>query len=60
MATASVFQDVDRAPPDVVFNVVGKYKEDTDVNKVNLSIGGKLQRSLQQKESPAKKPSKCD
>ncbi len=35
-----MFQEVDRAPPDVVFNVLAKYKENTDVNKVNLSVGG--------------------
>lgn len=40
---SSRFQTVERAPPDVVFNVLAKFKEDTDPNKVNLSIGGKPQ-----------------
>ena len=42
MASASKFQDVERAPPDIVFNVATRYREDTDPNKVNLSIGGNV------------------
>lgn len=37
---SSRFQSVERAPADVVFNILAKYKEDTDPNKVNLSVGG--------------------
>ncbi|XP_019852419.1 PREDICTED: probable aspartate aminotransferase, cytoplasmic [Amphimedon queenslandica] len=35
----SVFDGMEAAPPDAVFNVLAKYKEDTFPKKVNLSVG---------------------
>jgi aspartate/tyrosine/aromatic aminotransferase len=40
MAAVSTFQVVEPAPPDAVFNVLTLYKEDTNEQKVNLSVGG--------------------
>ena len=38
----SVFDGMEAAPPDAIFNVLTKYKEDTFPKKVNLSVGGEL------------------
>ena len=36
----SYFDQLETAKPDPVFNVLVKFKEDRDQNKVNLSVGG--------------------
>ncbi|CAG8775524.1 28898_t:CDS:2 [Dentiscutata erythropus] len=38
-ATQSIFQDVPRAPPDIIFNLTATYKADTFEQKVNLGVG---------------------
>jgi aspartate/tyrosine/aromatic aminotransferase len=37
--SASVFQQVPQAPPDVIFDLTAKYKADTNPNKVNVGVG---------------------
>ncbi|ORE04086.1 aspartate aminotransferase [Rhizopus microsporus var. microsporus] len=39
MSTASVFQEVPQAPPDVIFDLTAKYRADTNPNKVNVGVG---------------------
>ena len=46
MASQSVFESVEKAPPDLIFNVLAKFKEDPDQNKVNLSVGGEKTRKV--------------
>lgn len=36
----SVFDGMEAAPPDAIFNVLARYKEDNFPKKVNLSVGG--------------------
>ena len=42
MEQPSFFQDIQLAPPDAIFGLAGEVKADTDPNKCNLVIGGKL------------------
>lgn len=37
---ASVFGDIEIAPPIEVFNLTAQYTEDTHPHKVNLGVGG--------------------
>ncbi|OBZ89975.1 Aspartate aminotransferase, cytoplasmic [Choanephora cucurbitarum] len=37
--TASVFQEVPQAPPDMIFNLTAQYKADTNPNKINIGVG---------------------
>ncbi|KAI8637028.1 aspartate aminotransferase [Parasitella parasitica] len=37
--TVSVFQDVPKAPADVIFNLTNQFKADTDSNKINVGVG---------------------
>lgn len=39
---ASVFGDIDIAPPIEVFNLTAQYNEDNHPQKVNLGVGGKV------------------
>lgn len=36
----SIFQEVGTAPPDPIFGVLARFKDDKSPQKVNLSIGG--------------------
>ena len=36
----SIFQEVETAPPDPVFGVLARFKDDKTPQKVNLSVGG--------------------
>lgn len=42
MAGKSRFSEVELAPPDAIFNVLARFKDDKDPQKVNLSVGGEL------------------
>ena len=42
MPGVSIFKDVPLVPTDHVFHVNQQYKDDTNPNKVNLGIGGKV------------------
>lgn len=42
----SVFADLAVAPPDAVFLVSSKFREDANPKKVNMGVGGGLQRLL--------------
>ncbi|KAI8383981.1 aspartate aminotransferase [Blakeslea trispora] len=37
--SASVFQEVPQAPPDMIFNLTAQYKADTNPNKINIGVG---------------------
>lgn len=39
---ASVFGDIEIAPPIEVFNLTAQYNEDNHPQKVNLGVGGKV------------------
>lgn len=39
---ASVFGDIEIAPPIEVFNLTAQYNEDSHPQKVNLGVGGKV------------------
>lgn len=40
----SIFSDVPQAPPVAVFKLTADFREDDHLQKVNLGVGGKVER----------------
>ncbi|CAG8583881.1 9487_t:CDS:10 [Acaulospora morrowiae] len=39
MTSSSIFQDIELAPPDAIFSLTARYKDDRSPQKVNLGVG---------------------